>query len=78
MIAYYYTSDHLGSTREMVDGSGTIVARYSYDAYGNTTLVSGTDMATFQYTGDYHHAASGLNLTLFRAYDPNTGPVDQP
>src|SRR5277367_4329804 len=70
---YYYTRDHLGSVREMTDSSGTIVARYSYDPYGRTSLVSGTNLATKQFTGDYYHAASGLNLTMYRAYDPNSG-----
>jgi len=71
--AYYYTSDHLGSVREVCNSSGSIVARYSYDPYGRVTLVSGSNLATKQYTGDYYHAASGLNLTKYRAYDPNTG-----
>jgi RHS repeat-associated protein len=42
------------------------------DPYGRTTLVSGSNLATFQYTHDYYHATSGLNLTKYRAYDPNT------
>ncbi len=42
------------------------------DPYGRTTLVSGTNLATFQYAGMYVHQPSGLNLTLFRAYDPST------
>ena len=71
--AYYYTRDHLRNVREMVNSSGTIVARYSYDPYGRATLVSGTNIATFQYTGGYYHSASGLNLTLNRAYDAGTG-----
>jgi RHS repeat-associated protein len=57
----------------MCNSSGTIVARYSYDPYGRTTLVSGSNLATFQFTGDYAHLTSGLNLTKYRAYDPNTG-----
>jgi RHS repeat-associated protein len=69
---YYYTRDHLGSIREMVDNSGTIQARYDYDPYGRTTLVSGTNLSDFQYGGYYTHQTSGLNLTMFRAYDPNT------
>jgi RHS repeat-associated protein len=69
---YYYTRDHLGSIREMLNSSGTIVARYDYDPYGRTTLVSGTNLSDFQYAGMYMHQTSGLNLTLFRAYDPNT------
>jgi RHS repeat-associated protein len=70
--AHYYTSDHLGSVREMTDSSGTIQARYDYDPYGRATLVSGSLGSDFQYAGYYEHATSGLNLTLFRAYDPNT------
>ncbi len=73
---YYYTRDHLGSIREMVSYSGTtptIQARYDYDPYGRATPV-GTVLipSDYQYAGYYEHATSGLNLTLFRAYDPNT------
>lgn len=63
----------------MCNSSGSIVARYGYDPYGRaptgqtTNLVSGTNLATFQYTGDYYHATSGLALTLYRAYDSNSG-----
>jgi len=70
---YYYTRDHLKSVREMVNSSGTIVARYSYDPNGNATLVQGTNLATFQFGGYYQHQVSGLDLTWFRAYDPSTG-----
>jgi RHS repeat-associated protein len=71
--SYYYTRDHLGSVREMLNSSGTIVARYSYDPYGRATLIQGTNLADFQYAGYYEHQTSGLNLTWFRAYDANTG-----
>jgi YD repeat-containing protein len=77
---YYYTRDHLGSIREMCSSTGSIVARYGYDAYGNTTLISGSNLATFQYAGYYKHATSGLNLTQAgdgqstgRAFDSTTG-----
>jgi RHS repeat-associated protein len=70
---YFYTRDHLGSIREMSDASGTIQARYSYDPYGRATKVSGSLSCDFQYAGMYTHATSGLNLTMFRAYDPNVG-----
>jgi RHS repeat-associated protein len=77
--AYYYTSDHLGSTREMLNSSGTIIARYSYDPFGKTTLVSGSNLATFQYGKYYAHQPSGLYFTANvpglhgREYDPGTG-----
>jgi len=32
----------------------------------------GTNIATFQYAGYYAHQPSGLSLTKYRAYDPNT------
>ena len=57
----------------MLNSSGTIVARYSYDPYGRATLVSGTNLATKQYAGYYTHQPSGLNLTKYRAYDSGTG-----
>ncbi len=70
---YYFTRDHLGSVREMTDGSGTIQARYDYDPYGRQTLIAGTMSADFGYAGMYVHQPSGLNLTLYRAYDPDLG-----
>jgi RHS repeat-associated protein len=66
--------------REMCSNSGSIVARYSYDPYGRTTLVSGSNLATKQYAGMYMHQPSGLYLTRAgdgsstgRPFDPATG-----
>lgn len=39
---YFFTKDHLGSIREMVDNTGTIQARYDYDPYGRRTKISGS------------------------------------
>ena len=70
---FYYTRDHLGSIRELTDGSGAVRARYDYDPFGVTTKVSGDLEADFGYTGHYRHAASGLYLAPYRAYDPTIG-----
>ena len=70
---YYYTRDHEGSVRELCSSTGTIVSRMAYDPYGRTTTVSGTILPTKQYARYYAHMASGLYLTKYRAYDPNTG-----
>ncbi len=72
-VSCFYTSDHLGSTREFISTTGAITSRLSYDVYGRTTVVSGTTLPTFQYAGYYNHSTSGLYLTKYRAYDPNTG-----
>ena len=70
---YYFTRDHLGSVREMTDNTGTIQVRYDYDPYGRQTLISGTMSADFGYAGMFIHWPSGLNLTLFRACNPDLG-----
>jgi RHS repeat-associated protein len=71
--AYSYTRDHLGSIREMVDGNGNVVARYDYDAYGQSTTVIGTTKPDFNFTGLYRHAKSNLDLATYRVYDPDLG-----
>ena len=70
---FFFTYDHLGSVREMTDGTGTIRARYGYDPYGRMTKLSGDLDADFGFQGMYYHAASGLSLTYYRAYDPVLG-----
>ncbi len=69
----HYTTDHLGSIRELTDATGTIRARYDYDPYGNVTKLSGNLDTDFAYTGHYYHAASGLHLAPYRGYDPRLG-----
>ncbi len=70
---YYYTRDHLGSVREVLDTTGAVAAKYSYDAWGRQTKVSGTIDADFGYAGYWTHRLSGLYLTWYRAYDPQIG-----
>ena len=75
-MSYYYTRDHLGSTRELCDSSGNIKTRYSYDLYGRvlgSPYVSGTHDAFKQYAGMEMHLTSELYLTKYRAYDSSTG-----
>ena len=69
--SYYYTRDHLGSIRELTDGTGVVQTRYDYDPYGKaTTTRLGTVVvdADFGFTGHYHHGPSDLWLTLYRGY----------
>ena len=71
---YYYTFDHLGSTREVVEDDGTTVAaRYEYDPFGRVEKLGGSYDVDFLYTGHFYHQPSGLYLTHYRAYDPDTG-----
>jgi RHS repeat-associated protein len=68
--SFYYTNDHLGSIREVLDATGTLRARYDYDAWGQRTKLSGDLEADFGFTGHLHHKPTGLILTHYRAYDP--------
>jgi RHS repeat-associated protein len=81
---YQTFTDHLGHVREVVAASGTnpaigtVLTRYEYSPYQGPTKVyqfPGTNVeATFQTIGRYyHHEASGLELALYRAYDPELG-----
>ena len=70
---YFYTRDHLGSIREVIDSEGGLLAQYDYDPYGNRIVLKGKIDIEFGYAGYYYHAPSGLNLTMYRAYDPKLG-----
>ena len=69
----FYAKDHLGSVREVTDAAGVLRARYDYGFWGNRTRVSGDVETVVGYTGHHHHGKSGLVLTWYRAYDPDTG-----
>lgn len=72
-VNYYYTTDHLGSVREMIDDTGAIRARYTYDPFGQKTKVLGDLESTFGFTGFLWHEPSSLNLTIYRGYDTEIG-----
>ena len=67
---YYYVFDHLGSIREMTDSNGNVKANYDYDSWGRQTVLSQAVTADFGYTGFYVNKVTGLDLTWYRAYEP--------
>jgi len=69
----YYYQDRLGSTRTLTNAKGSVVATYSYDAYGNVTPSSGAPINPFQYAGQYSDSESGLQYERTRYYDPVVG-----
>ena len=70
---FYALRDHLGSLRELTDNAGVVHARYSYDAYGQLSKISGDVDSDFGFTSLYFHQASGLHFALRRAYDAGSG-----
>jgi RHS repeat-associated protein len=70
---FYYARDHLGSIRELIDAAGEVRARYSYDPFGRRRRTAGDLESDLGFAGMFHSAETGLDLTKFRAYDPNSG-----
>jgi RHS repeat-associated protein len=68
----YYAQDHLGSVIATTDSAGNTLGSAEYTAYGRTLTQSGTQ-ADFGYAQMYRHGATGLYLTHYRPYDPDTG-----
>lgn len=65
----FYTFDHLGSVRELVDDAGTVQAQYRYSTYGERTKETGNLDSDGEYAGLSHHQASGLDRATCRLYD---------
>jgi len=69
----YYHCDGNGNVTALVDTNGVILARYTYDAYGNIFSLSGP-LATanlYRFSSKEWHPASGLVYYGYRFYDPN-------
>ncbi|WP_423459238.1 RHS repeat-associated core domain-containing protein [Ottowia sp. VDI28] len=68
----YYARDHLGSVRAVTDAQGQVVGRQDYSPYGSVVAQSGL-MPSVGYAGMWQHHDSGINLTLYRGYQPAAG-----
>ena len=79
---YLYTRNTVGSVTATLTPQGTVVRQYNYSPFGQA-IVTGADQPvegrhrprhgaptpTFGYAGMVYNASTGLNLTLYRAYD---------
>ncbi len=78
---YYYHRNSLGSVVAVTDVLGTVVERYEYDGYGNTTIYDNTftPLANsaignpYMFTGRRLDPESGLYFYRARSYDPVHG-----
>ncbi len=71
--SYFYTRDHLGSIREMIDASGGGRARYDYDLWGQRERLAGDLDADLGYTGHFTHQGAKMVMAPFRQYDAALG-----
>ena len=82
----YFIADHLGSVSVITDGSGTVLERLSYDAWGKRRNANGTDDPANSVTSavtrgfsDHEMIGSvGLVNMNARIYDPELGRFMSP
>lgn len=64
-------ADRQGSVIHVADTvTGTVVASYAYDSYGQLTQTQGTLSQPYAYTGREYDPESGLYHYRARVYDP--------
>ena len=77
--AFYYMYNLQGDVIGLMDArNGRIVARYTYDAWGNCTVTNATGFTVgtdnpFRYRGYYYDTETGLYYLNSRYYDPEVG-----
>jgi RHS repeat-associated protein len=71
---YYLGYDPVGSLRLVADGSGNVVKRISYDAFGNLLEDTNPGLAVpLGFAGGLHDCDTGLVRFGYRDYDPEVG-----
>ena len=82
---YYFLKNLQGDIIAITDASGTVIARYKYDAWGKVlsvtdangnSITSPFDIANvnpFRYRGYYYDTETGLYYLQSRYYDPEVG-----
>lgn len=70
---YYYLYNGHGDVVQIMDESGNIVNRYSYDEWGNIVEKTEGISNPIRYAGEYYDEESGLYYLRARYYDPTIG-----
>ena len=69
----WYLPDRLGTVRDIIDNSGTVLDHIAYDAYGNILSQSNAGAGDrFGYAGMQTDATTGLYFDQARWYDPQS------
>ena len=73
-VTAWYMTDQLGSVRDVVSTSGTVLDHIVYGSFGN--IISQTNSSNgdrFLFTGMEYDATTGIYYDHARYYDPTTG-----
>jgi RHS repeat-associated protein len=71
--AYYYFSDHLGTTRTIATASGTVCYDADYTPFGYEMAYTTTCTQNYRFTGFERDGETGNDHTLYRQYEQNLG-----
>ncbi|MEZ4681018.1 MAG: RHS repeat-associated core domain-containing protein [Caldilineaceae bacterium] len=69
----FYHGDHMGSATVLVDPTGQVVERQTYQPFGESRVQSGANAADYTFTGKELDEAIGLYYYGARYYDPAVG-----
>jgi RHS repeat-associated protein len=73
-VYYQIITEHLGSVRLVVDsGTGNIVQRIDYDAWGKVILDTNPGFQPFGFAGGLYDSRTGLTRFGYRDYDASIG-----
>jgi len=85
---YYFLHDRLGSVREVINSSGSVVKMLTYNPYGETIEEQGTFYTPWKFTGQFLDSETGQYylrarqyspyLARFTSYDPVMGKFEEP
>ncbi|MFA5293018.1 MAG: RHS repeat-associated core domain-containing protein [Phycisphaerae bacterium] len=67
---YYYLHDRLGSVRQVLNSSGSVVKLLTYSPFGETILEEGSYSTPWQFTGQYLDSETGMYYLRARQYSP--------
>ena len=70
---YYFEKNLFGDVLRVYNSSGTTVASFTYDSYGNVLSQTGSmmDKVHFRYRGYYYDSETGFYYLQTRYYDPS-------
>jgi RHS repeat-associated protein len=69
----FLIQDQIGSTRLLVNSSGSVMGSYAYDTYGAGAGETGSSSSAIGFAGGYEDGTTGFVYLVHRYYDPGTG-----
>ncbi|PAR93775.1 putative Ig domain-containing protein [Vibrio cholerae] len=73
----YFVYDGLGSTRALIDETGSVTDTYDYDGYGTVLKQTGSSDNKYMYTGEQYDASLEKYYLRSRYYDQSLGRFTQ-